>query len=109
MWFDGYEGQENVLFDDFHGGVFKLPYLLKLLDRYPMRVPVKGGFVQWKPRRIFITSNIDPDLWFSNANREHVAALNRRFTETFYFSTLNGIVFEPDNVEVDENKCSDDN
>lgn len=85
MWFDGYEGQEHVLFDDFHGGVFKLPYLLKLLDRYPMRVPIKGGFVQWKPKKIFITSNLDPKVWFSNAHPEHVAALERRFTEVIHF------------------------
>lgn len=84
-WFDGYEGNENVLFDDFHGGVFKLPYLLKLLDRYPMRVPIKGGFVQWKPKKVFITSNIDPAMWFMSANKEHVLALNRRFTEVLEF------------------------
>jgi len=85
MWFDGYEGQESVLFDDFHGGVFKLPYLLKLLDRYPMRVPIKGGFVQWKPRRIYITSNLDPKMWFMSAHTEHVAALERRFTTVTLF------------------------
>lgn len=77
-WFDGYDQHEDVLFDDFSGSEFKLPYLLKVLDRYPMKVPVKGDFVNWAPRRIFITSNIDPNSWFSNANPEHVAALFRR-------------------------------
>jgi len=84
-WFDGYQGEEAVLFDDFHGGVFKLPYLLKLLDRYPMRVPIKGGFVQWKPKRIYITSNLDPDTWFYNAHEEHKNALKRRFKEVLKF------------------------
>jgi len=84
-WFDGYDGQEVALFDDFTGGEFKLSYLLKLLDRYPMRVPVKGGFVQWKPRKIFFTSNKDPQLWYANALEEHQNALQRRIKDIRYF------------------------
>lgn len=56
-WFDGYAGHDAVLFDDFRGG-FRYNYMLKLLDRYPMRVPIKGGFVNWQPKRIYITANI---------------------------------------------------
>ncbi|AXH77239.1 MAG: putative viral replication protein [Circoviridae sp.] len=77
-WFDGYHGQRNALFDDFGGSEFKLSYLLKLLDRYPMLVPVKGGFVQWVPRVIYITSNKSPDEWYANADSRHVDALTRR-------------------------------
>lgn len=85
-WFDGYEGQPVVLFDDFHGGEFKLPYLLKLLDRYPMQVPVKGDFVSWVPEEIYITSNINPINWFPHANHEHVLALFRRITNKVMFA-----------------------
>jgi hypothetical protein len=77
-WFDGYMGQEAALFDDFGGHEFKLTYLLKLLDVYPMRVPIKGGFVQWKPRRIYITSNKNWTEWYTNIIREHLDALERR-------------------------------
>lgn len=75
-WFDGYEGQEAVLFDDFYGWV-KYSKMLRLLDRYPMRVPVKGGFVQWRPKRIYITSNKDIDSWYGS----HIPALKRRITK----------------------------
>lgn len=84
-WFDGYDGQDIVLFDDFSGSEFKISYLLKLLDRYPMRVPVKGGFVQWTPREIYITSNKDPLLWYSGALNEHQNALIRRVTNCVEF------------------------
>lgn len=84
-WFDGYDGQNQVLFDEFSGSSFKLPYLLKLLDRYPLQVPIKGDFVSWIPHEIYITSNINPRNWFSNAHTEHVAALFRRFTNVFQF------------------------
>lgn len=79
-WFDGFDGQHNVLFDDYSGSCFPLPYLLKLLDRYPMSVPVKGGFTNWNPKRIYITSNIDPANWYPNAHDEHKRALRRRFS-----------------------------
>lgn len=88
-WFDGYDGQSIVLFDEFHGGIFRLPYLLKLLDAFPMQVPVKGGFVNWVPKKIFITSNIDPVSWFPNANSEHVRALMRRVTNIIHFASIN--------------------
>lgn len=62
QWFDGYEGQEAVLFDDLRGEAIgdRASYLLQLLDIYPMQVPVKGGFVNWTPKFIYITSNRRP-------------------------------------------------
>lgn len=87
-WFDGYDGQEAVLFDDFTGSCFKIQYLLKLLDRYPMDVPVKGGFVSWVPRRIYITSNLPFDDWYAGARPIHVAALRRRIDQIMHFTNL---------------------
>lgn len=84
-WFDGYDGEKQVLFDDFSGAEFKLPYLLKLLDRYPMQVPIKGDFISWLPQEIYITSNINPRNWFPNAHMEHVDALFRRITNIVEF------------------------
>lgn len=80
-WFDGYDGHLAVLFDDFDGGWFKLTYLLKLLDRYIFQVPVKGGYVWWYPKQIYITSNLHPKDWYNNTNKEHVSALLRRLNE----------------------------
>ena len=92
QWFDGYDGEEDVIFDDFGGSEFKLTYLLKLLDRYPMRVPVKGGFVNWIPRRIWITSNYSPKEWYANAKDEHVRAMFRRFGKVVRFRRLSSVV-----------------
>lgn len=80
QWFDGYDGHEQVLFDDFTGSEFKIQFLLKLLDRYPMQVRIKGGFVNWRPREIYITSNLDPRTWYSGANPMHQQALMRRLS-----------------------------
>lgn len=80
-WFDGYDGHKAVLFDDFDGSWFKLVYLLRLLDRYPMSVPVKGAYAWWSPTSIYITSNLEPKEWYKNATEEHQRALLRRLRE----------------------------
>lgn len=78
-WFDGYRGQPIVIIDDYRGE-YKLQLLLKLLDRYPMQVPIKGGFVEWKPKKVYITSNIHPNDWYPQADRFSIGAMFRRFS-----------------------------
>jgi hypothetical protein len=82
-WFDGYDSFSHpaVLFDDFDGSWFKLDYLLKLLDRYVFQVPIKGGYTWWCPKTVLITSNIEPKLWYRNANEAQQNALMRRLRE----------------------------
>ena len=62
-WFDGYREEKCVLIDDYRGAG-NFGFLLQLLDIYPLRVPIKGSFVQWKPQVIFITSNDEPCFWY---------------------------------------------
>lgn len=94
-WFDGYDGDEAVIFDDYGGSEFKITYFLKLLDRYEMRVPVKGGYVQWLPRRVFITANYHPLDWYPNAKDQHRMALMRRLNVVTHFrESAEGIVQE---------------
>jgi hypothetical protein len=85
-WFDGYDGQDKVVFDEYHGGEFPITQLLRLLDRYPMSVQIKGGFVNWKPRKLWITSNISPDDWYPQAKEEHKLALRRRLFQVMHFN-----------------------
>jgi len=80
QWFDGYDGEENVIIDDFYGNM-RISLFLRLTDRYPLQVQVKGGFVNWAPRTIFITSNLSPDNWWPKAPEEIRAAVQRRLTE----------------------------
>lgn len=42
-WWDGYNQNNGVIIDDFYGWL-KFDELLKISDRYPYRVPVKGGY-----------------------------------------------------------------
>lgn len=88
QWFDGYEGNEAVLFDDFRGDMCKFRFLLRLLDRYPLQVPIKGGFTWWTPKRIYITSCKHPKDVYNKENfdnEEKVDQLLRRIDEIKFF------------------------
>ena len=52
--------------------------LLKICDRYPYRVPIKGGFRQFTSECIIITSNSEPDQWYKFDAYNGGAALVRR-------------------------------
>ena len=93
IWFDGYDGHTDVLFDDFSGqGMVSLSLLLQILDGYTLRLPKKGGFVSWMPTRIAITTNISPNIWYSwSGRRSQYRALAARFTLVKSF-TEDGVV-----------------
>ena len=62
FWFDSYDRHPHVLIDDFAGGRdcgISYRMLLRILDRYPLLVPVKTNFAQFVPRVIVITTNVD--------------------------------------------------
>lgn len=59
-WFDGYAGEEVVIFDDFCGK-FDRHEMLQLLDPYPLRLPVKGGYVSICVNTVIFTSNQPPE------------------------------------------------
>lgn len=81
-WFDGYDGQENVIFDDLRETSFKFDTLLRLLDSKPFRVEVKGGFRQFLAKRIWITCIMDPEKLFDRLEkREPIGQLLRRITK----------------------------
>lgn len=79
----GYQGERNVILDEFRGGI-DIAHLLRWLDRYPVRVEIKGSSKPLVGGRIWITSNLDPRLWYPEADEETVKALMRRLTITHF-------------------------
>lgn len=66
-FWNSYDGQINVLIDDFRKDNFPFDYLLRVLDRYPMIIEVKGSSRQLKAQLIVITSDRAPwDIWHGN-------------------------------------------
>ena len=84
QWFDGCD-RDVVLFDDVEVNQVP-PFSLwkRLCDRYPFAVPVKGGFITWKPKDIVFTSNYSINEWWKELDQENQAARDRRIYKIIY-------------------------
>ena len=76
-FWDGYQGQEHVVVDEFRGAI-DISHLLRWLDRYPVIVEVKGSSAVLKASTIWITSNLHPKDWYFGLDELTLAALLRR-------------------------------
>ncbi len=63
LWFDGYDGHANVVIDEFYGWISR-DLMCRLCDRYPLLVDTKGGAVSFLAKKIWITSNQSPVMWW---------------------------------------------
>ena len=86
-WWDGYDGESVVLFNDFYGGI-KWSFFLRLLDGYQVRLKVKGGFTYAQWSKVYITSNKHPDEWYRDHSLND-AEFRRRITNVIHFDNLN--------------------
>lgn len=65
-FFDGYEDHADLVLDDFIGSHIQRNMLLRLLDKYPYRLPVKGGTRIARYTRVFLTSNHWITDWYKD-------------------------------------------
>lgn len=78
-WWDGYDRHRVVLIDDFDGKDLPLNQLLRVLDKWPISVNVRGGTKAFLPEYIYVTSNVYHDEWYPRATVRQKQALERRF------------------------------
>ena len=76
-WWDGYDRHSYVILDDFRDSWWELTEMLSLLDRYEKRIQFKGGYRQFVPKCIVVTSCKPPKEMYPNTG-EAVAQLLRR-------------------------------
>lgn len=85
-WWPGYDAHGAVILDDFRDSWCSVTEILSLLDRYEKRVEFKGGYRQFKPKVIVVTSCSSPREMYSNTG-EAIDQLLRRIdhVEQFIF------------------------
>lgn len=83
-WWDHYDGQEDVVLEDFDPENFPYGDLKRLCDRTPLWSKVKGAYVAMKAKRVWITSNRDPRTWYPS---DQLAPLWRRIAECKHYAT----------------------
>lgn len=78
-WWDHYEGQDEVILDDFAGEI-DFQYILRMTDRYPMIVETKGATCQLQATKFIFTSNKKPTEWWPGVD---ITPFARRVTRYY--------------------------
>lgn len=86
-FWDGYQSEKHVVIDEFRG-VIDVANLLRWLDRYPVRVEVKGSSRILAATKLWITSNLSPDQWWPELDPFTYAAFRRRIVVTEFHEQL---------------------
>lgn len=80
VWFDGYEGEEILIIEEFNTHTMTIENFLELCDRYPLQQQVKGAFIWANWKKVVITSQFHFSSIYPFASEEQLAALRRRVT-----------------------------
>jgi len=96
-WWDGYNGEECICFEDFRGQDMRFNDFLNLIS--PFRKPdfpvqVKGGFTTLRATTFFVTTGSHPiDLWKKTRKDEQAwGMLKRRLTRVYHvFEDCDGV------------------
>jgi len=80
-WWDGYLGHTTVIMDDYRPSMCPFNQLLQILDRYPMKVELKGSSMELSATTFIITCSQRPEVIWHGKTEEDVTQLIRRITE----------------------------
>lgn len=81
-WWDGYDSNKTVLFDDYNGKWFMFTDLLKITDRYPYIIEVKGGSQRLNVTTMIFTSNKTPRDWYRKV--DDISPFYRRVSKVIW-------------------------
>lgn len=87
-WFDGYQGQPGLVFDEVRDSWMKFSDFLRIVDNKPCLVEVKNGHVQLLATDFRFSSNVHPKDWYKgvkeNQTWDRKNPLRRRFKKVVY-------------------------
>lgn len=93
-YWDSYDGQKTVIFEDFRGDFCKFHELLRILDKNPLRLNVKFGCRQLVADKFIFTCPHHPREWYPG-NIENYNQLDRRITTIKYFNVQYDTTYIP--------------
>lgn len=90
-WWDGYNQQKRIVFEEFRGSSCLFSELLRYLDKWRCNVPIKGGMVPLNSPEIYVTSCFPPSEVYSGiaehegSDSNRIKQLLRRIDEIWFF------------------------
>ena len=102
VFFDGYENQRVIWFDEFGGTTIPFSLFLRLCDKWDNRVETKGGTALVSGlRKVLISTTTYPACWWRNCPKylEDPRQLWRRLTKVYYLPRVPGHYCEPVLIE----------
>lgn len=93
--FDSYSGQDVIVFEEFYSSNWHLSDMLNYLDIYPIKLPSRYANKQACYTKVFINSNVPPDVHYSEVQKKHKdkwQAFCRRIHKVEYFKSETDIV-----------------
>lgn len=108
-WWDGYDTQEVVIIDEFEPSEYMLgfKFMLQLMDENPFQVPVKGGYRNFAPQYVFITSNHHPSTWYEYKSKNDFVAFTRRVDKIVQYRGMYGDSANPV-IKTEHKVCYDE-
>jgi hypothetical protein len=88
--FDTYQGQDIIIFDEFHSQI-KIELMLNLLDGYPLKLPARYNDKTAQYKQVYIISNEPLDKQYPNVQKHYqdtFNALRRRIHNIFTMEQL---------------------
>lgn len=77
-WFDPYQGERMIVIDEVRD--LKISMMLRLVDRYPLKLEVKGGFVEMTATMVMMSSNLSWNQLSCSLDIRTIEALKRRIS-----------------------------
>lgn len=113
IYFDGYNNQKTIWFDEFSGRTLPFTTFCQLADKFAGRYETKGGSVLISGIKKILISTIEfPHLWWAGSQRFNTdpEQLYRRLTKCYYLgrprTTSNGDIEYAIPLEFNPRECS---
>lgn len=86
LWWDGYEGEDAVIIDEFDYTEISIKILNTWTDVHPCRVQTKGGMKLINPKYIVITSQTHYKDWYPFVDQGSKDAFAARITNEHHYT-----------------------
>lgn len=87
IWWDGYDGEENIVIDEWRCQMM-LQDFNKMIDCSPYNVPIKGGYVPFLGKRVWILSNWGTQRWYQKAAPSDDPVLRQSFRRRLHYEEV---------------------